>query len=103
MSDMGDVASEAFLRITEKYGFDETTRELNKITDSADLEVFLLSYSLMYALGSLTSISGGFFKSTDDKPVYAGGVESPGNRIYTPAEGAAHSLEAIDKFKSDWS
>jgi hypothetical protein len=88
-------ATAAFERICDKYGYDETTRNLNPITDPADREIFSLAWALMNAHGSLGTIASGAFKSTEDKPVYAGGVVSPGNRIFTPAEGAQHALERL--------
>jgi hypothetical protein len=94
------LAQEQFVKITEKYGMNpKHPREINPIADPQDRIVLQLSWQLMNAHASLTSIAGGSYQSTDTDPVYAGGVVSPGNRIYTPAEGAEHVLKHIDELE----
>lgn len=43
-------------------------------------------------------IAEGRYSSTDENPTYAGGVVSPGNRIFTPQEAAKNVLETLAAF-----
>jgi len=61
-----------------------------------DLTVLMRQY--ITGCRVLELIAKGSYSSTDEKPQYAGGNVSPGNRIYTPAEGAAYALKDIKAF-----
>lgn len=43
-------------------------------------------------------IAEGKYSSTDENPVYVGGVVSSGNRIFTPQEAAKMTLESVATF-----
>lgn len=43
-------------------------------------------------------IAEGVYSSTDENPVYASGVVSPGNRIFTPKEAAQLALETVANY-----
>lgn len=92
----------ALLRLTEylnqRLGFTEDGYR-NPTDDPflADLALVLTQAST--AIGTLEVMTTGAFASTADKPVYAGGVVSEGNRIYTPQEAACNAMEQIREFE----
>ena len=81
-------------------GFDNKTKVTNPITDPRDKDISTVLAQYKYALAALEAIATGVFPSTDENPQYAGGVVSPGNRIYTPAEAAKNALEAIKRIEA---
>jgi hypothetical protein len=68
---------------------------LNPIADPFLKDVQKLSAEHAILLASLEIIAMGKFTSTDKEPQYAGGVVSPGNRIFTPQEAAKNALEML--------
>ncbi len=61
-----------------------------------DLATLISQYHL--AAAHLGVIAAGHFSSTSTEPQYAGGSESEGNRIFTPAEGARNALDQLEFF-----
>lgn len=73
-------------------------QEPQPTAEQADLSVLLLQH--VHALATLEAIASGRFTSTDENPQYAGGVVSPGNRIYTPQEAATNVLQQIREIEA---
>lgn len=80
--------------LNERLGFGEDG-DRNPSNDPFLADVNTLVRQASLALATLEVMSTGAFTSTDDKPVYAGGVVSPGNRIFTPQEAARNTVESI--------
>ena len=73
--------------------------EISK-TARDDRALWILLVQLSTATVSLQAIAEREL-STEENPIYAGGVESPGNRIHTPAEMARNALDEIDSLRLD--
>lgn len=92
---MDDLATQQFIKLTRERSVSRSTDVTKAITDPTERIIFQLSWQLMNAVSTLEVIASGRFTSTDKEPTYAGGVVSPGNRIYTPAEAARNALGHI--------
>lgn len=70
-------------------------QESSPIPEALRQDLAAMAIQFSYLQMCVALIADGKYSSTEENPVYAGGVVSPGNRIFTPQEAAKITLETV--------